>query len=74
MDHNHHSAFVLAVSSHGSRGKDEKKHSFRDAFCGANLTKETACFIDTVTKQFSESQCRSLKGKPKLFFIQVGKK
>ena len=69
MDHSGHSNFVLVVSSHGNRRKDKKRHQQRDFIVGVN---EGVVDIDTLTKQFSDSHCPSLKGKPKLFFIQVG--
>ena len=81
MGHSSHANFVMAVSSHGGRRKQLKRPEDRhdhlqdvsqdmmcDSILGAN---ETRVDVFTLTSHFMENNCPTLKGKPKLFFIQV---
>lgn len=70
-DHTDADCFVLAISSHGDEiiqklPKDEKQVRQDVVFC-------TDFFMQTrdLVFAFSDSQCPTLTGKPRLFFIQV---
>ena len=57
-DHSAYDCFVLCLMSHGKEG---------EFFCADGET----ILLEDVTNFFSNSQCTTLKGKPKLFFIQA---
>lgn len=57
-DHSAYDCFVLCLMSHGKEG---------EFYCADGET----ILLETVTDFFSNSKCTTLKGKPKLFFIQA---
>ena len=76
MDHSSHANFVMAVSSHGTRRTQSKRqqheHLSKDMMCDSILgVNEKSVDLFTLISHFKEDECPTLKGKPKLFFIQV---
>ena len=57
MDHSSCASFACAILTHGEDG----------VIYGIDRSIE----IDTITKPFKGDRCKSLVGKPKIFFIQA---
>ena len=55
-------SFAIVAMSHG--GLDENGKEYID-------TKDDKIYTDTLWKKFTGDKCKTLAGKPKLFFIQV---
>lgn len=59
MDHSENDCFVMCILTHGDDGfLYSKNSSYRH---------------DDIFSMFTAEKCKSLAGKPKLFFIQVGR-
>ena len=56
-DHGECDAFAIAILSHGDNG--------------LVYGTDGILYLDTITEQIKGPKCKSLAGKPKLFFIQV---
>jgi hypothetical protein len=63
--------FAFAISSHGLEREERKAGSQVHHHCIQMFDDE---FIDAsqILDYFSPRKCRIMKGKPKLFFLQVG--
>lgn len=59
-NHSDSDCLIIAVLSHGDRGKI--------------YAKDNAYPVDTLWNQFTGDKCITLAGKPKIFFIQVSRK
>ena len=69
-DHTSSDCFACILSSHGSEvGWYKEKHVIERT--DIVFAKDGYLFIEDILKYFREDKSPSLKGKPKLFFIQV---
>ena len=67
--------FALVISSHGEEVEEKKVHNNQDSahvwrHCVLG-SDENKVYIDDVMSYFEDKNAKGLKGKPKLFFIQV---
>jgi len=70
-DHSTYNAFVLVILSHGNK---DGVHGI-DGVMSDDPAKDPGnagfVLLDDITSLFDVSNCRSLGGKPKMFFIQA---
>ncbi|KAL3875318.1 hypothetical protein ACJMK2_033282 [Sinanodonta woodiana] len=68
-DHSMFDSFALIVSSHGDEKENQRKNGKKEhaIYC----TDDQYIFTGDILEMFSDDNCPSLRGKPKLFFIQA---
>ncbi|KAK3593310.1 hypothetical protein CHS0354_031370 [Potamilus streckersoni] len=68
-DHSAFDSFALIVSSHGDEKENPRKNGKKEH--AIYSSDDQYIFTGDILEMFSDDNCPSLKGKPKLFFIQA---
>lgn len=68
-DHSDCDCFLFMISCHGAQGHSGRKNDEVDY--GLLFADEEVMYVREIIRMFDDDNCPSLKGKPKLFFIQA---